>query len=1059
MADLQTRRDLLKVENEIKATKAEIAQLEKEGKKINDEVIKQLDTLLTKQRALKKEEADSNKATEEHLFKIQGLQSSANSLQSKFGEIVKKGNDEYFKLADGFRASIGFIGANNLQVDLLGLKIKESVDRAIQLKDGFDDVENIPDRLTEGFRNVAGSIIKTKSLMEQTKGQALSIKQIEAGFGGKQAQEEVQKFQDKFLNPLSARLQKVSRDSNDMGASIAVALEGSTNLTGDLLASTSKLGQEGFQDLVSNAKAQRDEAEGLLEIMKSRRQNQQAELKELMERAQVVKDEPELYAKIMGEIKKVRGNITNTTKDMKTLKADVEGNVEEAERLAYANTISAEAATFILAPFNKLKGMIEALPMGGLASKFIDLEGIMGDAQQEAGKIFGQVATGKMSIDEAKVAFDALGGQTMANLGKGLKAATAGARAFAMAALTNPYIAIAAAIALVGVALYKAFSYAEEMRKEFGTTREEAFELQRAVDTTAMNFKMMGVSAEDVKTLATGIADSMGGVRNVTTENLDAMANLVGTFGMGADKLAPTITAMKALGADSTQAAAAQLEQVGNMAQLEGVAPAKVFEDMTADMETFSKFGKEGGMNLAKASITARKLGVNMGTIAQSADALLDFESSIQSQMEAQMLTGRMINTDKARELALAGDLDGQAREIAKQVGSQAQFDAMNVVQREAMAKAFGITVQDLATMVANQEELNSLTAEERAQREASQKRSQQVNEGMKSMGAELGKIFNQMMEPLKQLMVALGPALGVILKTLAITLKLAFLPLKPVLALINFAIIKPLGFVIGLIGSIVDGMGSVQDVVKGLVPSFDQVKNVLSIIGGVLGAVIMAPIKLIRSAVGFIRDNFMTIAKIVGAVLFPPIALIATIGMTIYKNFDKIKSIIVSLGESIYNFFMAPIQSIKNMISNLLPSWALNLLGFGGEDKTQEMSGEMQGPPTRDAAFKEEFRKQRDEQGRGGEFEFGGEMYSTNYKEEGYDIQPRSSLANAPTSDRMSGTVTATSMTIQGGQVTELKSITKEIKKGNVVSEQIASSTNTSASQTRKLNSSIASG
>ena len=75
MADLQTRRDLLKVENEIKATKAEIAQLEKEGKKINDEVIKQLDTLLTKQRALKKEEADSNKATEEHLFKIQGLQS------------------------------------------------------------------------------------------------------------------------------------------------------------------------------------------------------------------------------------------------------------------------------------------------------------------------------------------------------------------------------------------------------------------------------------------------------------------------------------------------------------------------------------------------------------------------------------------------------------------------------------------------------------------------------------------------------------------------------------------------------------------------------------------------------------------------------------------------------------------------------------------------------------------------------------------------------------------------------------------------------------------------
>ena len=243
-----------------------------------------------------------------------------------------------------------------------------------------------------------------------------------------------------------------------------------------------------------------------------------------------------------------------------------------------------------------------------------------------------------------------------------LKLATKAAFKFAVAALSNPYIAIAAAIVLVGVALYKAFSYAEEMRKEFGATREESFELQRSIDTTAMNFKMMGVSAEDVKTLASGIADNMGGLRNVTTESLDAMANLVGTFGMSAEKLAPTLTAMKAMGASSNEAAAAQLEQVGNMAQLEGVAPAKVFEDMTADMETFSKYGKEGGMNLAKASITARKLGISMGTIASSADALLDYESSINAQMEAQVLTGRNINTDKARELALAGDLEGHYR-------------------------------------------------------------------------------------------------------------------------------------------------------------------------------------------------------------------------------------------------------------------------------------------------------------------------------------------------------------------------------------------------------------
>ena len=1063
MADLQTRRDLLKVENDIKKTKAEIAKLEADGQKINDEVLKQLDKLLSKQRKLKKIESDATKAREEHLFKIQGLQSSANSLQAKFGKIVSRGNSEYFKLSSNFKKSIGFIGANDIAVDRLGLKIQETVDRASLLKDGFHDIEEMPNRLVDRFKNVAGSIIKTKSLLESTKGQALSIKQIEAGFGGKKAQEEVQKFQEQFLNPLSNRLQEVARDSNDMGASIGKNLESATNLSGDLLNSQSQLGQEGFTDLVKNAKTQREEAEGLLEIMKARKQAQSSELQELMKRAQVVKDEPALYEAIMGEIRNVRSGITNTTKDMKILKGDVEDNVEEAERLAYANSISAESAKFILTPFNKLKGMIEALPMGGLASKFIDLEGIMGDAQEQAGKIFGQVATGKMSVEDARDTFGALGGATMKSLATGLKVATTQARAFAVAILSNPIGAMVAIVALIGVGLFKAFNYAEGMRKEFGTTREEAFELQRATDTTALKFKMMGVSAEDVKTLATGIADSMGGVRNVTEESLSSMANLVGTFGMGADKLAPTITAMKAIGASSDDAAIAQLEQVGNMAQLEGVAPAKVFEDMTADMETFSKFGKDGGMNIAQAAISARKLGISMSTVAGTSEALLDFESSIQSQMEAQMLTGKMINTDRARELALAGDLDGQTREIAKQVGSQAEFDRMSVIQREAMAKAFGMNVQDLGKMIANQEELNSLTAEELAQRKASQKRSEKVNEGMKSLGNELGEIFNSMMEPLKQIMVSLGPTMGVLLKTLGVAFKLLFMGIKPLMGIINFILIKPLYFVISLIGDLLDGMFSFQDTVKGLLPSFDQVKNVLSVIGGILGAVIMAPINLLKGAVGFIRDNFMTIAKIVGTILFPPIALIGALGMTIYKNFDKIKSLMVSIGESIYNFFMSPIQSIKSLITNLLPNWALKLLGMGGQDKTQEMSGEMQGPPTRGEAFREEFRKQRDEQGRGGEFDFGDERFSTNYKEEGYDVQPsirpQSSLAGAPTSANMSGTVTATSMTIQGGQVTELKSITKEIKKGNVVSEQIATSTGTSASQTRRLNSSIASG
>ena len=64
-----------------------------------------------------------------------------------------------------------------------------------------------------------------------------------------------------------------------------------------------------------------------------------------------------------------------------------------------------------------------------------------------------------------------------------------------------------------------------------------------------------------------------------------------------------------------------------------------------------------------------------MGKVASIAENLLDFETSIEKQMEASVLLGRQINLDKARQLSLAGDLEGLQRELTRVVGSQAQFE------------------------------------------------------------------------------------------------------------------------------------------------------------------------------------------------------------------------------------------------------------------------------------------------------------------------------------------------------------------------------------------------
>jgi len=159
------------------------------------------------------------------------------------------------------------------------------------------------------------------------------------------------------------------------------------------------------------------------------------------------------------------------------------------------------------------------------------------------------------------------------------------------------------------------------------------------------------------------------------------------------------------------------ISSTGELARAEGVAPAQVLNDIAENTELFAQFAKDGGQNIAQAAIEARKLGLNLGTVASIAESLLDFESSIEKEMEASMLLGRQMSLDKARELALTGDLAGLAEEVKNQVGSQAEFEAMNVVQRKALADAIGVSVSDLGKMVSG-EKTSAQLAEDKVNQE-----------------------------------------------------------------------------------------------------------------------------------------------------------------------------------------------------------------------------------------------------------------------------------------------------------------------------------------------------
>lgn len=118
---------------------------------------------------------------------------------------------------------------------------------------------------------------------------------------------------------------------------------------------------------------------------------------------------------------------------------------------------------------------------------------------------------------------------------------------------------------------------------------------------------------------------------------------------------------------------------------------------------------QQQGVNLTSAAYKARQYGLNLQMIESSASSLLDFQSSIGNELEAELLTGRELNLERARAAALMGRQDILADEIAKNVGSAADFAKMNVIAQEALAKSLGLTRQDMGKMLLEQEALVKL--------------------------------------------------------------------------------------------------------------------------------------------------------------------------------------------------------------------------------------------------------------------------------------------------------------------------------------------------------------
>ena len=169
---------------------------------------------------------------------------------------------------------------------------------------------------------------------------------------------------------------------------------------------------------------------------------------------------------------------------------------------------------------------------------------------------------------------------------------------------------------------------------------------------------------------------------------------------------------------------------------------------------------------IAKAITQAKLFGASLQDVANAGKSMLEFESSITAELEAELLLGRDINLERARAAALAGDQVTLAQELQKEAGTFSDFTKMNVIQQEALAKAMGMQSDQLADILFQQEvqgksakELRALGKEELAERLEAQTLQDRLNAAIEKMQ----NLFTDLASGLTPLLYVLGKALSIV--------------------------------------------------------------------------------------------------------------------------------------------------------------------------------------------------------------------------------------------------------------------------------------------------------
>jgi hypothetical protein len=294
-------------------------------------------------------------------------------------------------------------------------------------------------------------------------------------------------------------------------------------------------------------------------------------------------------------------------------------------------------------------------------------------------------------------------------------------------ALTDPLVQSAIAskiLSKIFTSLKDGFLKSQEntgnLAKNLNISNKEAMELSSSMSAASFGSDALFLSSKGLTETLVEINKELGTSIQFSVEQLSTFTKLRETAGLTNEELMGINNLSLSNGKTFDKNADTILNQVSSLNRA-----SKIYLNEKQVLKDISKLSSAVTLSLgknpealAKALATTKALGLEMSQLESIAGGLLDFESSIENELSAQLLTGKNINMELARQYALNNDYANLAKEINKQIGTSAEFTEMNSIGQEAMAKAVGMTREELAKTLFIQDQLKGASKEEAERRQ-----------------------------------------------------------------------------------------------------------------------------------------------------------------------------------------------------------------------------------------------------------------------------------------------------------------------------------------------------